>query len=80
MRGNKPIIFSLIAVSTKFPGMLVRTDRGIKQPRDLKGKKIGVTIGTNTDYFLDAMLTLGGLDHSERPNNANGSRPNATGP
>ena len=65
MGGAKTSIFSIIAVSTKFPGMLVNVTSHINQAQDLKGKRIGVTLGSNTDYFLDAMLTLGGLDHSD---------------
>ena len=38
--------------------MIVRRDRGIRAPKDLIGKKIGVTRGTNLDFFLGTYLTL----------------------
>lgn len=34
-----------------------RRDRGIAQPADLLGKRVGVTFGTSGDYFLWAFLT-----------------------
>ncbi len=33
-----------------------RRDRGIATPRDLQGKRVGVTFGTNGEYFLWAFL------------------------
>lgn len=38
--------------------MIVRKDRGIREPKDLIGKKIGVARGTNLDFFLGTFLTL----------------------
>jgi sulfonate transport system substrate-binding protein len=35
-----------------------RKSRGIAQPRDLQGKIVGVTNGTTSEYFLQALLTL----------------------
>lgn len=32
--------------------------RGIEIPQDLRGKKIGVTLGSNGEYFLDTFLIL----------------------
>lgn len=37
-----------------------RKDRGIKLAGDLRGKRIGVTIGSNGEYFLDMVLNLNG--------------------
>ncbi|MBU0994476.1 MAG: hypothetical protein KJ737_18440 [Proteobacteria bacterium] len=36
-------------------------DRSIEKPIDRNGKKIGVTIGSNGEYFLDMVLTLNSL-------------------
>jgi ABC-type nitrate/sulfonate/bicarbonate transport system substrate-binding protein len=36
--------------------LVARRDRGIAAPRDLLGKKIGVTFGTSGEYFLWAFL------------------------
>jgi NitT/TauT family transport system substrate-binding protein len=37
-------------------GMVARRDRGIKQPSDLKGKRIGVTLATSGHFTLDVYL------------------------
>jgi ABC-type nitrate/sulfonate/bicarbonate transport system substrate-binding protein len=36
--------------------VVARRDRGIAAPRDLAGKRVGVTFGTNGEYFLWAFL------------------------
>ena len=36
--------------------VVARRDRGISAPRDLVGKKIGVTLGTSGEYFLWAFM------------------------
>ena len=41
--------------------LLARKDRGISQPRDLKGKKIGVPRGTIAEFFLGTFLTFNNL-------------------
>lgn len=41
--------------------VIARKDRGILQPGDLKGKKVGVFRGSNADFFLGRFLTLNGL-------------------
>ena len=41
--------------------IVAHSDRGIKQIQDLRGKSIGVTMGTNLPYFLDAMLQTHGV-------------------
>jgi NitT/TauT family transport system substrate-binding protein len=38
-----------------------RRDRGIENISDLKGKKIGVPLRTNAEFFLDRFLTLNGM-------------------
>ena len=41
--------------------IVARSDGGIKQIQDLRGKSVGVTMGTNMPYFLDAMLQAHGV-------------------
>jgi len=41
--------------------IIVRADRGIKTTADLKGKRIGVSRRTNTEFYLGRMLELNGL-------------------
>jgi ABC-type nitrate/sulfonate/bicarbonate transport system substrate-binding protein len=38
-----------------------RRDRGIREPGDLNGKKIGVTRGTNVEFFLESFLTFNNI-------------------
>lgn len=38
--------------------IVTRNDRGIREIRDLPGKSVGLTLGTNLTYFLDAMLQV----------------------
>jgi len=41
--------------------IVAHSDRGISQIQDLRGKSVGVTMGTNLTYFLDAMLQVHGV-------------------
>jgi ABC-type nitrate/sulfonate/bicarbonate transport system substrate-binding protein len=41
--------------------IVVRSDRQINQVKDLKGKTIGLTLGTNFPYFLDMVLRANAL-------------------
>jgi NitT/TauT family transport system substrate-binding protein len=45
--------------------IVARRDRGIAKPADLKGKRIGVTLGTNADFFADAFLLGHGIDREK---------------
>jgi NitT/TauT family transport system substrate-binding protein len=45
--------------------MVVRSDRGIKTAPDLKGKKVGTTLGTSAQFFLDTYLSYHGLLNSD---------------
>ena len=42
-------------------GLVVRKDAGIKTIQDLKGKRIGVPLGSGADYMLQAVLKENGL-------------------
>lgn len=45
--------------------VLGRRDRGITKPSDLRGKKIGVTMGSTGQYFLGLFLSNAGIELSE---------------
>lgn len=45
--------------------MVARTDKGIRQWSDLKGKKVGLTIGTVSELFLDRALTFNNLSRED---------------
>jgi NitT/TauT family transport system substrate-binding protein len=50
-----------IAESRRSLGIVARRDRGIRNIKDLSGKRIGLTMGTNLTYFLDALLQVNGV-------------------
>jgi len=45
--------------------VLVRTDRAITQPRDLKGKKIGIAVGTSSDLAFSYFLESNGMSKTD---------------
>ncbi|WP_162174155.1 ABC transporter substrate-binding protein [Herminiimonas sp. CN] len=59
--------FSIIATfarSTTSNKLAVRTDRGIRSPADLAGKRIGIVQGTSGHYFTDTFLAYNGIDQA----------------
>jgi NitT/TauT family transport system substrate-binding protein len=49
------IVATVLSVSSEM-AVVARRDRAIAVPRDLAGKRVGVTLGTSGDYFLWALL------------------------
>ncbi|MCL5949074.1 MAG: NrtA/SsuA/CpmA family ABC transporter substrate-binding protein [Candidatus Bathyarchaeota archaeon] len=45
--------------------VVARTDLGINNISDLKGKKIGVSLGTSTEFYIGSFLELNGIDISQ---------------
>ncbi|MBA4396016.1 MAG: nitrate ABC transporter substrate-binding protein [Syntrophus sp. (in: bacteria)] len=60
--GNKIHIVAMVGISRKAIAVVARKDRGISIPAELKGKKIGVTLGTTGDFYLDSFLSVRGID------------------
>jgi len=69
---DTPIMFALldgadiamlagISQGRRALAVVARSDRGINQIQDLRGKSVGVIMGTNQTYFLDAMLQVHGV-------------------
>lgn len=56
MNGGDLSILATIHVSKKNHAIVARKDRGIVAPGDLKGRRIGATLGTSGDFYLDAFL------------------------
>lgn len=56
MRGRPVSVFATICTQSRDDVLVGRKDRGIHEPADLKGKRIGVPLGTSSHYLLDAML------------------------
>ncbi len=41
--------------------IVARKDKGVSIPNYLKGKKIGVVVGTNAEFFMDSFLIMHGI-------------------
>lgn len=59
--GEDLAVLATLHRSVSGHAVLARRDRGIAHPEDLRGKRIGVTKGISTDYFLALFLTSHGL-------------------
>jgi NitT/TauT family transport system substrate-binding protein len=65
MAGEKVSILATIQTSPKINAIIARKDRGITALSDLKGRRIAVTSGTTSDFFLDALLVVNGISRKE---------------
>jgi len=65
MRGEKISVIATIQTNTNGNAIVARKDRGIISPKDLKGRKIGVTPGTTGDFFMDIFLSLNGISRKD---------------
>jgi len=54
--GRQTMIIAAIEATSTNEAILVRKDSGIENPADLKGKRIGLVVGTSGDYFADILL------------------------
>jgi sulfonate transport system substrate-binding protein len=62
MNGKKITILAGIQTSNKNEAIVARRDRGIARPSDLRGKKIGLTLGTTGHFFADSFLLAQSID------------------
>ncbi|WP_292429560.1 NrtA/SsuA/CpmA family ABC transporter substrate-binding protein [Methylobacter sp.] len=65
LKGEKIFVIANIEASSMNNAIVARKDAGIASPGDLKGKRIGFTPGTTSDFFLDSLLTANGLIRQE---------------
>jgi sulfonate transport system substrate-binding protein len=65
MKGGRISIISTIQSSKVGNAILARRDRGILTFADLRGKRIAATLGTTSDFFLDAILGVHGISRKE---------------
>ena len=65
LKGDKIFVIANIESSSVNNALLARPDAGIVKAADLKGKRIGFTPGTTSDFFLDSFLTAQGLTRKE---------------
>jgi ABC-type nitrate/sulfonate/bicarbonate transport system substrate-binding protein len=61
LRGGDVVIVASVLESGKDQSIIAWRSSGVKTPRDLKGKRIGVAFGTNGEYFLDTFLAVNGI-------------------
>lgn len=59
--GSDVAILAGISEARRALAIVARSDRQINQVKDLRGKTIGLTLGTNFPYFLDMMLRANAL-------------------
>ena len=65
LREEKTYMIATIHHSNENTMIVARKDKGISIPNDLKNKKIGVSIGTNGEFFLDSILIMHGISSGE---------------
>ena len=58
LKGENFLVVAEIFRSEQNTAIIARQDKGISTPRDLKGKKIGVSKGTNGEFFLSAFFSV----------------------
>lgn len=63
--GKKICTLAIIATSNENLAVVARKDGGITVPADLRGKQIGVTLGTTGEFFLDSFLSTRGISRKE---------------
>lgn len=61
LNGNNIKVIAVTITAEKHLAVVARKDRGIFKAKDLNNKKIGVTLGSNGEYFLDTVLLMNGL-------------------
>jgi ABC-type nitrate/sulfonate/bicarbonate transport system substrate-binding protein len=54
--GKDVVAVAAISQARRALALVARSDRGISTVKDLTGKSVGLTAGTNLSFFLDAML------------------------
>ncbi|HTE14811.1 MAG TPA: ABC transporter substrate-binding protein [Burkholderiales bacterium] len=63
---NQPVsVIATIFTAEKNHGIVARKDKGVDTPANLRGKRIGVTLGTSGHFFLDVFLNRHNLSANE---------------
>jgi NitT/TauT family transport system substrate-binding protein len=65
LKGEKIFVIANIEASAMNNAIVARKDAGISATGDLKGKRIGFTPGTTSEFFLDSLLIANGLTRKE---------------
>jgi ABC-type nitrate/sulfonate/bicarbonate transport system substrate-binding protein len=64
-RHNTYAIICEMMNTTTETKIIARRDAGITNPTDLRGKRVGVFVGTQAEYFMDAFFAHRGMNRSE---------------
>jgi len=63
---HQPVaILATMETATKNTKAVARKDKGVQKAADLKGRKIGVPVGGNAEYFMDVFLQKNGLSRKD---------------
>ncbi len=65
LKGAKLSVIATTITADEHLAIIARKDSGILAPKDLKNKSIGVTMGSNGEYFLDIVLNLNNLSRED---------------
>jgi NitT/TauT family transport system substrate-binding protein len=65
LSGEPLSVLASIATTTRNNAVVARRGAGMSRPSDLAGKRIGVTLGTSGDFFLDTFLLRYNLDREQ---------------
>jgi NitT/TauT family transport system substrate-binding protein len=65
MAGEPVRVLAVISTAEKSEAIVARKDRGISTPGDLKGKRVGVTLGTTGEFYLDSLCTTRGVSRKD---------------
>jgi len=65
LNGDRIYAIGTMITGEKHLAIVGRKDKGISSPKDLKGKTIAVTMGSNGEYFLDTVLLLNGVSRDQ---------------
>lgn len=61
LEGKRVAIIASIETANKNLAIVARKDRGISTPAELEGKRIGVSLGTNGEFFMDTFFLAHGI-------------------
>ena len=65
LKGEKIFVLANIEASATNNAIVARKDAGITKAGDLKGKRVGFTRGTTSDFFMSSLLTANGLTRKD---------------
>lgn len=64
-RGDSPSIVGTICTGANYHQIIARSDLNISGMGDLRGRRVGVPLGTTAGFFLHAQLITSGIDPDE---------------